>query len=52
MGPSWLARCLAKVWSRCLRCGTAQELQLDALGVYAECPSCQYWEAIMNWRAD
>ena len=48
----WLRRCLAHIWSRCLRCAEPQELEMDALGVYANCPNCAWLEPIMNWEVD
>lgn len=48
----WLRRCLSRVWSCCLRCGEAQTLEMDALGVYANCPSCAWLEPVMNWESD
>lgn len=49
----WLRRCLAKVWSRCLRCGGMQEVrdeQLTGFGVWAVCVECQYPERLLWWR--
>ena len=49
---AWERRCLSRVWSRCLRCAAPQELEMDALGVYANCPNCAWLEPIMNWEVD
>lgn len=54
---TWLDRCLAKVWSRCLRCGGLQFTDYDAEHVtafrlWAECEDCGFGETLLRWRTD